>query len=121
MARAVFTVWRCHIIAHQISSGALADCAPCEVIASEGSLWRDVISQKLSSGRHVSHWYEMASSQNVEEGESLISTIEASNGTVGLPVLQVINFACLAPELVTVTLEVLEVLNPRQLGVRTVL
>lgn len=38
MARAIVTIRRCHIIAHQISSRALADSISGEVIASESSL-----------------------------------------------------------------------------------
>jgi len=63
----------------------------------------------------------MASSEYIKEGESLIGSIESTNGAVSLPIIQVVNFACLSPELVSVSLKVLKVLDPRELGVGPIL
>lgn len=63
----------------------------------------------------------MASSEYIKEGESLIGSIESTNGAVSLAIIQVVNFSCLSPELVSVSLKVLKVLDPRELGVGPIL
>ena len=63
----------------------------------------------------------MASSEDVEEGESRVCPIVATDCVISDAILNVIDLPCLTPELVSIALKCLQVLDPRQLGVWAIL
>jgi hypothetical protein len=91
-----------------------------DVPASETSLRREVVSQKLASGCHVCPWNKVACLWDRKEGKPRVSAIVPSNSTVICTICNIIRLAGLTPKLVPILLKGLQVMHPSQLSHRSI-